>query len=216
MKFAYIFSACIGLLLLFSQIAQAESITSIAEARQQLPASEVTVVGHVTVASGAFASAMFDQGFQIQDATSGIYVSVAENPDLRIGDRVQVTGSVGNSFNLTTLSTSLENIEKLVRRDPIIYPTGSINDFTEGVLLTVQGAITRPLISDLPFGYKVYIDDGSGEVQIFIHDGLDFDPFSLSFLSEVGQVIRVRGTSAQFADEFEVTPRFRRDIRAIY
>lgn len=26
----------------------------------------------------------------------------------------------------------------------------------------------RPIVNDLPFGYQVFVDDGSGETQIFI------------------------------------------------
>ena len=52
---------------------------SIAEARSLPLGTEVTVDGSVTVASGAFSSSIFDQGFAIQDYTGGIDVSIPDN-----------------------------------------------------------------------------------------------------------------------------------------
>ena len=46
--------------------------------------------------------------------------------------------------------------------------TGSANDTTEGRLVVVEGVITQAVSSDLPYGYKFYVDDGSGEIQIFV------------------------------------------------
>ena len=202
--------------LLFTATAVAQSPATIAEARDLPVGSTVTVEGRVTVPSGLFNSAMFDQGFQIQDQTAGIYVSVATDPGLRLGQRVRVTGTTTEGFNLLMLSTDAAGITALPFVSTQIVPTGMINESTEGYLLTVQGEITQPIFSDLPYGYKVYIDDGSGELQIFIHASLAFDPTSLGFLSQVGRTIRVTGSSAQFADEYEITPRFRRDIKWIH
>jgi DNA/RNA endonuclease YhcR with UshA esterase domain len=196
-------------------IAQSTSST-IAEARDLPVGSTVTVEGRVTVPSGLFSSAMFDQGFQIQDQTAGIYVSVATDPGLGLGQRVRVTGTTTEGFNLLMLSTDAAGITPLPFTSSQIVPTGKINESTEGYLLRVEGTITQAIFSDLPYGYKLYIDDGSGELQIFIHASLAFDPTTLSFLSQVGKKISVTGTSAQFADEYELTPRFLRDIRLIW
>ena len=203
------------ILLLMAAPVLAQTPITIAEARDLAVGSPVTVEGRVTVPSGLFSSAMFDEGFQIQDQTAGVYVSLATDLGLRLGQRVRVTGTTTEGFNLLMLSTDAAGVTTLPFASTQIVATGHVNESTEGYLLTVEGAITQPLFSDLPYGYKVYIDDGSGEVQIFIHASLDFDPTTLAFLSQVGKTIRVTGSSAQFADEYEITPRFRRDIRFI-
>lgn len=49
--------------------------------------SIVTVKGTVTVASRAFASSTFDQGFALQDKSGGIYVSLGTDVGLELGDQ---------------------------------------------------------------------------------------------------------------------------------
>jgi hypothetical protein len=65
----------------------APKIISIAEARSLPLGTVVTIDGSVTVASGAFSSSTFDQGFAIQDRTDGIYVSTPDIWDLHYGNR---------------------------------------------------------------------------------------------------------------------------------
>src|SRR5262245_34466675 len=60
----------------------------IADARALPLGSTVRVKGSLTVPSGVFSSATFDQGFAIQDRTGGIYVSIATN--LGLAPRQQV------------------------------------------------------------------------------------------------------------------------------
>ena len=70
---------------------------SIAEARSLPLGTVVTVDGSVTVASGAFSSSIFDQGFAIQDYTGGIYVSVADNLGFALRQQVRVRGQLADS-----------------------------------------------------------------------------------------------------------------------
>src|SRR5262247_3860715 len=72
--------------------APARAALSIAEARSLPLGTVITVDGSVTVASGAFSSSIFDQGFAIQDYTGGIYVSVADNLGFAPRQQVSVKG----------------------------------------------------------------------------------------------------------------------------
>ena len=191
-------------------------VISIAEARGLPAGTVVTVEGSVTVPSGDFASSTFDQGFVMQDETAGIYVSTIDNLNLNFHRRVRVTGAVGDNGVglLILLPASSAGVEKLPgasRIEPETVATGDISEATEGSLVEVTGTITRPIINDLPFGYQVYIDDGSGETQIFICASTGINPFRIPFM-QVGARITVVGSSGQFLAQYEALPRHRGDI----
>jgi len=192
-------------------------VISIAQARSLPAGTVVTVEGSVTVPSGDFAASTFDQGFAIQDDTAGIYVSTADNPGLNFYRRVGVTGVVDDDgFGLTILRpASLADVVKLSgasRVVPAAIATGDVSEDTEGSLVEVTGTVTRPIVNDLPFGYQVFVDNGSGETQIFIAASTGIDPFKIPFI-QLGARITAVGFSGQFLDQNEVLPRQRGDIR---
>ncbi len=191
-------------------------VISIAEARSQPAGTVVTVEGSVTVPSGDFASSTFDQGFVIEDETGGIYVSTMDNLNLNFHRQVRVTGVVGDNGVglLILLPASAADVETLPGAsavEPVPVATGDIGEATEGLLVEVTGTITQPIIDDLPFGYQVFIDDGSGEVQIFICASTGINPFKIPFMEE-GARITVVGSSGQFLAQYEALPRHRGDI----
>lgn len=204
------------LILAVATRAQADVI-SIADARNLPAGTVVTVEGSVTVPSGSFASSTFDQGFAIQDETAGIYVSTSENPNLNFHRRVQVTGTLGDDgFGLLVLRpASLADVQTLPGASavtPTPLATGDVSEATEGLLVEVTGALSRPIVDDLPFGYQVFIDDGTGETQVFIPASTGINPFKIPFI-ELGAEITAVGFSAQFLSQYEVLPRHRGDIR---
>jgi hypothetical protein len=194
---------------------QAQTI-SIADARSQPLGTSVTVEGAVTVPSGAYAASTFDQGFGLQDDTAGIYVSIADSPGLNLKRLVRVTGVLDDDgFGLLVIRpASLAAIETLTGNE-LVFPeeiaTGDVSEDSEGLLVEVRGVVTRGPTNDLPFGYSVFIDDGSGETQIFIPASTGVNPFNIPYI-QVGATIRATGFSGQFQSQYEVLPRFRRDI----
>jgi hypothetical protein len=192
-------------------------VISIAEARSLPAGTVVTVEGAVTVPSGDFASSTFDQGFAIQDATAGIYVSTADNPNLNFHRLVRVTGVVGDDgFGLTVLRpASLADVVPVGGAsavEPTPLATGDVSEATEGLLVEITGVLSRPIVNDLPYGYQVFVDDGSGETQIFIAASTGINPFTIPFLQN-GTPITAVGYSGQFQTQYEVLPRHRGDIR---
>lgn len=192
-------------------------VISIAEARSLPAGTVVTVEGSVTVPSGDFASSTFDQGFGLQDATGGIYVSTADNPNLNFHRRVQVTGAVGDDgFGLLVLRpASLAGVVTLGGASPVeptVLATGDVSEATEGLLVEVTGVLSRPIVNDLPYGYQVFVNDGSGETQIFIAASTGINPFKIPFI-EAGAAFTAVGYSGQFLGQYEVLPRHRGDIR---
>jgi hypothetical protein len=192
-------------------------VISIADARDEPLGTVVTVEGSVTVPSGTFASSTFDQGFGLQDETAGIYVSTADNPNLHFFRHVRVTGTLADDGfgQLVLRPASLADVQRLPgasRVAPETAATGDIGEATEGSLMKITGTVTRPIVNDLPYGYQVFVDDGSGETQIFIPASTGINPFQIPFI-QVGARITAVGFSAQFLTQYEILPRHRGDIR---
>ncbi|HEY0727083.1 MAG TPA: hypothetical protein VGD38_03365 [Pyrinomonadaceae bacterium] len=190
-------------------------VISIAEARSLPLGTIVTIDGSVTVPSGAFSSSTFDQGFAIQDRTGGIYVSTSDNLGFAPRQQVRVTGTLADTVLPGLLVLVDVTDVKAHGSGPKVHPlpvaTGDVNESTEGSLVRVTGTITQPIINDLPFGFIIFVNDGSGEVHIFVCASTGIDVSGLS----PGQTIEVTGFSGQFADHFEVDPRFQSDIRVL-
>src|ERR1044072_679304 len=186
---------------------------SIAEARSLPLGTVVTVDGSVTVPSGAFNSSTFDQGFAIQDHTGGIYVSVPDNLGFAPRQQVRVTGQLADSFGLLVLTnvtdTKAHGSGPKVQALPVA--TGAVGEATEGKLVRITGTITQPIVNDLPFGFIIFINDGSGEVHSFVCASTGIDVSGLS----QGQTIEGTAFSGEFAGSFEVDPRNQDDIRII-
>jgi uncharacterized protein YdeI (BOF family) len=188
---------------------------SIAEARSLPLGTIVTIDGVITVPSGAFSSSTFDQGFAIQDRTGGIYVSVPNNLGFTLRQQVRVTGKLADTVlpGLLVLVdvTDIKAHGSGPKVRPLTVATGDVGEETEGQLVTITGTITQPIVNDLPFGFIIFINDGSGEVHSFVAASTGIN---LSGLSQ-GQTVEITGFSGQFANDFEVDPRIQEDIRVI-
>ena len=196
------------------QSAEPKTIT-IAEARSLPLGTIVTIDGVVTVPSGAFSSSTFDQGFAIQDRTGGIYVSVPDNLGFTLRQQVRVTGKLADTVlpGLLVLVdvTDVKAHGSGPKVRPLAVATGAVGEATEGRLVTITGTITQPIVNDLPFGFIVFINDGSGEVHSFVCASTGIDVSGLS----PGQTVEITGFSGEFAGSFEVDPRIQSDIRVI-
>lgn len=191
----------------------ASGVVSIAAARALPPGTLVTVEGSVIVPSGAFKSGTSDEGFAIQDASGGLYVRTDANLGLRIRRQVRVTGRLADSNGQLILTTTGASDVKPRARGANVraesVPTGRVGEATEGRLVRVSGTITKPVGSDLPYGYRVFINDGSGEVQVFVYASTAIDVSGL----QPGRRLGVTGFSGQYKDHYEIIPRFQSDIR---
>ena len=200
--------------IMYSRPVEATGIP-IGEARNLPLGTVVTIDGAVTVPSGAFSSSTFDQGFAIQDRTGGIYVSTSENLGFAPRQQVRVTGTLADSVLPGLLV--LVNVTEVKAHGsgpkvrPLPLATGDVNESTEGKLVRITGTITQPVVNDLPFGFIVFVNDGSGEVHVFVCASTGIDVSGLS----PGQTIEVTGFSGQFADHYEVDPRTQADIRVL-
>jgi hypothetical protein len=186
---------------------------TIAEARAMPLGKVVTIEGTVTTPSGVFASSFFDEGFAVQDKTAGIFVSFPDtNIHVRPPQHVQVTGVLKDVSGLLVIAPATAKGVKAKGSDRPVQPTwvrtGSVGESTEGSLVRAVGVITQGPIDDLPFGHKFFIDDGSGEITVYVNRGTRVDVRPLA----VGQLIQVTGFSSQFTDHYEIDIRGRQDL----
>ncbi|MEU4250039.1 hypothetical protein AB0F15_21780 [Amycolatopsis sp. NPDC026612] len=184
----------------------------IAQARTLPLGTAVTVDGVATTPSGAFESSFFDTGFGLQDRSAGIYVSVAVDLGIAPRTRVQVTGTLRDSFGLRILvpdgpaAVVVHGKSPAVR--PRLLPTGAVGESSEGRLVRVIATITRAPTPDPPYGAEFVVDDGSGELVIFVNTQTGIDLTGLA----AGQTVGVTGFSSQFDTHYEIDPRFPADI----
>jgi hypothetical protein len=202
--------------------ARAQPLLSIADAREEPLGSTVTVGGLATTRAGALASFTLDQGFAIQDGTAGIWVSLAAHRRVMEGRRVTVTGTLVDRSGLLALvperAGDVRVLEERSRQMPTAIRTGDVGEESEGTLVTIEARVTRPISMDLPFGYGVWVDDGSGEIQVFVASSTGINPFWLRFV-EPGRRIRVTGMSGHFVadteEHYEVNPRTESDLQPV-
>jgi DNA/RNA endonuclease YhcR with UshA esterase domain len=183
----------------------------IAGARALPLGTTVTIEGRVTVPSGVFSSASLeDQGFAIEDATGGVYVRLDVDLGIHRNQQVRVTGTLDQSFNILFVRAEPSGVQ-LLPSSPLLIATGEVGSATEGRIITVAGVITD-IFDDGNFGVQFAVDDGSGPLAVFVHRSTGMDPFAIPFIG-LGKKVQVTGFSSRFADEVELQPRFRDDIR---
>jgi DNA/RNA endonuclease YhcR with UshA esterase domain len=86
-----------------------------------------------------------------------------------------------------------------------------VGEATEGSIVRIAGIISQPIVNDLPFGFIIVVNDGSGDINVFVCASTGINVSGL----RQGQRIEVTGFSGQFADHFEVDPRTQDDIRPL-
>ena len=204
----------IAALALLAACGDEAAVPSVAKARAQANGTTATVEGYVTVAPGAFESAMGNPGFALQDDSGGIYVKVTSRLTFPLGARVRVTGTLAEEAKFRILSAEQSSVQSLSGARTVIaedVTTGGVGEATEGTLVRVTGRVTQTFFDDSPYGYKVWVNDGSGEVKIFVHLFPGVPTSTLRALT-TAQTIQVTGLSSQYESTYEVAPRQAADI----
>jgi len=208
------FSFLLAVIILSSCLAAAQSdpleneAVSIKAARGMSMGGSVRVSGTVTVQSGAFASSI-SSGFALQDDSAGIYV-LDSNHAFKLGDRVKVTGKRGVEFGQSNIIlASAEKLTGFDTVDPRPVKTGNAGEAEEGILVRVEGYLTQTK-SDPPYGFKAFIDDGSGEFQIFVNTSAGLVENARHW--KVGDFISVIGFAGRYEKIYEIMPRILSDI----
>lgn len=194
------------------------SVTPIFKARNFPEGTLVTIQGAVTVPSGLFSSFTSDAGFALQGWVAGIYVSTEVDLELPLGARVRVTGELrDDGFGNLTLRVGEPQLVRRRRGRRRVRPRRIVTAAVErnqGTLVRVAGCVTRPIRDDRPFGFGILLDDGSGEIQVFVPTSTGIDPTHIAGL-EAGAFLEATGLSVQFDTFREVVPRTEFDLRVM-
>ncbi|MGL5314009.1 MAG: CehA/McbA family metallohydrolase [Peptostreptococcaceae bacterium] len=130
---------------------------------------KVVVEGYVTAASNASApgNSFFDVIY-IQDETGGVTVFGVSNKEVKLGQKVKLTGKIGTYLGdaqivVTNEDTQLEIIDENINLvKPIDLSTkDSMLEEKEGLLVKVSGTVTKVE------GQDIFVNDGSGEARVY-------------------------------------------------
>jgi hypothetical protein len=90
--------------------------------------------------------------------------------------------------------------------------TGDVGPANEGKLVAVHGKIVGDIVDDRPWGWKIYLDDGSGKLLVFVATttGIDVGHF------RAGQMLNVFGLSGHYEQHIELLPRTLADIALLH
>src|SRR3989304_4964631 len=166
----------------------------------------ILVEGLVTVLPGTFSKLYFF----LQDETSGIQIYFSKKlfPNLKIGDKIRVSGEISESGG-----------EKRIKiREPgdiIILgsfgtpaakniKSGDVGEYS-GQLVQIKGKIISSS------GNTFYIDDGSGKVRIYISTSAGFKKPKM----QKGDWVQITGIISKTSAGFRLMPRFLADIKII-
>jgi hypothetical protein len=187
--------------------------TTIAAVLSSPLGTRARIEGVVTVPAGRFNSATGELGFAILDASSGIYVTTPLVSDLPLGTAVRLDAEL-QIVNTQLMLAPVGPVEKVagsVLIEPQDTATGAVDESAGGKLVRVRGSLTRPIQSDLPYGYIAYIDDCSGEAKVFVHVVLGNPVIDINGLTS-GDAVQVTGFVFKYDNVLEVAPRQASDL----
>jgi len=191
-------------------------LMSIAQARQAAVGTGVRVRGVVTAPSGLIdpTSAV------LQDASGGIVVRLADEAGrLARGQLVELSGVRSTKSGMLTLRVSSPPTRLGTQAEPVASraATGQLGEALEAQLVVARGVLTdkprRSSAGSLSFG----IDDGTGEIRVFIGRGASIESSTLV----VDAWVEIRGvlgqeTSGTQPDRgYRIWPRDAADVRLL-
>ncbi|HAX73937.1 MAG TPA: hypothetical protein DCY20_10480, partial [Firmicutes bacterium] len=130
-----------------------------------------TVEGIITAGNTNPFNTFFDVVY-VQDETGGITIHPISNLKLEIGQRVQITGTVGAYEGDSQLAevneaTDVKIIDSTLNpvAPKLMTTADSMLEANEGWLVQVEGEVTR---IDIEKG-NIFVNDGTGEARVFIN-----------------------------------------------
>ena len=129
----------------------------------------VVVEGYVTAASNAAAkgNSFFDVIY-VQDETAGLTVFGVSSTEVKLGQKVRLTGKVSSYLGDAQIALNNEDfdLEIIDTNINLVNPTklstaDSMLEEKEGLLVQVSGKVTRIE------GQNIYVNDGTGEARVY-------------------------------------------------
>jgi len=187
-----------------TKVEGAAVVTTIAEIKDAASGTEVALNGWVSSVPGSLGQNLF----YLTDGTSGIAVrSTVTMPKLKIGDAVKVKGDrrtqSGEVYVRVTEKDGIIATGGSREIVPEVVQTSAIDSDSVGTLVTVTGDITA--LS----GGRFTLDDGSGEVSVYIKTTTGFKKPAL----HAGDKLTVTGIVSMTSGGIRLLPRILEDIR---
>lgn len=179
--------------------------TTIQDAKSKPEDTLVKVKGVVTAEPDIISS----DAYYIQDETGGVQISNKSSPDLKVGDEVQVTGSL-SSYHAEIRITD-ETEDKIGNTDPPTAKDVKIEEFTQdsvGSLITINGTVTKTS------GNTIHINDGTGEIKVYIKDstGIERPPCRKGYYAKITGILSVWDTNDEGEPNYRLLPRYQEDV----
>lgn len=196
-------------------------LVTIAEARQR-EGDTVMVEGTVTAEPGIFVDGT-NRKLYMQDDTAGILVYRGGGLDpVARSNKVRVAGEVQAYAGETELVPAgrgdVVDLGPDTPVTPVALDTGAVDESVEGQLIQVFGQIVAKTVP-----YRLDLDDGSGQVQVYryVNLGTAVDPNYIDTSSyQVGDWLRATGVSLGYESGGNVTrevmPRGPEDLQEFY
>jgi PKD repeat protein len=163
----------------------------------------VSVTGVVAVKPGVLGSQYF---YIVGSPGVQVYMYKKDFPDLKVGDRIRITGEISEALGETRIKLSeradIEMIDHVGIPTPVGIDISEIGEPYEGWLIGVDGEITERKST------YMYVDDGTAEVKVYFKRGAGIPASTY----EVGELVRVVGIVSQTKDGYQILPRSTDDI----
>jgi len=163
----------------------------------------VEVIGVVSVPPGVFGTRyVYLAGSGIQ-----LYFHKGAWPQLKLGDKVRMVGEVSAIRGEARLKLAAVGDIKVLSGGeppvPVVVKTEEVDEELEGSLVTVQGRVSKTS------GDTFYVDDGSGEVKVYIKPTVKIDKPRM----KKGMAVMVTGVVSETSSGYRILPRWQEDLR---
>ncbi|MBI4022006.1 MAG: lamin tail domain-containing protein [Candidatus Andersenbacteria bacterium] len=178
-------------------------VVPLAEVRGEEAGTVVETEGVVSAPPGVFGGkVMYLAGSGIQ-----VYFSQGKFPKLALGDRVKVRGELGTSLGENriklTAASDIAASGSAGKPEPHRVATGDIGEEWEGSLVAIEGSVSSTS------GDTFYVDDGSGEVKVFIKESTKIDKPKM----QRGTDVTITGVVSRTNAGYRLLPRWQEDVR---
>ena len=165
--------------------------------------SRIKTSGIVSTPPGIFS----DKAFYISGSGIQVYSYEDEIPNLNVGDEIEIIGKISEIGGEKRILIDKSEDVKIISSDNLveskIISTGNINEAFEGCLITVEGKVARTK-NDV-----FYLDDGNGEVKIYIKPQTGIIKPKI----EKGDWMVITGQVSQTSSGYRILPRFQGDVK---
>jgi DNA/RNA endonuclease YhcR with UshA esterase domain len=182
-----------------------EHNSSIVAAKKLKNDSKVKVRGVVSVLPGVLGS----QIFYLSGSGIQIYMNKKDFPDLKVGDTVDIEGTLSEAYGEKRIKLASKDSIKLVSNGtppaPQEIAANEIGESMEGSLVKINGEII-----EVKKDYW-YLADGEKEIKILLKEGANIP----ADLVKAGDKVEIVGIVSQYNKEYRLLPRNVNDIKIL-